>query len=461
MTGPAIFQPGDPSVSANPIFNPNQNVATGMPTIPGQFAGAAGALSQLVQLQQSQKDQALGQLARVHAAIDAGIYPQSVMDTPEVQALFPKAGLDALQHQALLPKNSDAIAQQKAAELSSPIFSGPDAVGGAGSRAITGLPQQGGLNVENQAANDTNNPNVARVVGKLPVPAAADIGAQTAPVVAGNELAGAKIDTNKLKLASKAVDDGEKLYGTDKQFHAFVVDLQAGVLEPYTQALKQTIASLGLEKQAQGSASNLLGQAITSAPADYQAEHKDWLDQQSKERATFTQSLQMSTKSEDDQATAVQDHMIQWNSQHHEPTLEGIVTRNFSVNAAALGMTPQQAAGLLKQITHIESPGQKPLTTKPLTGTGNRAAVIGSIIEQAKHDPQHITFDPGDGKGPITVSLTQLYTDAKTPLVKSEIDHIRQSLSGKNPSFNANAGAGQGGGNKRPVNPVASPTQVP
>lgn len=454
MTGPPIFGPAN-SVESNPIFNPNQDVATGMPNIPGRFAGAASALSQLVQLQQAQKDQAIGQLARIHAAIDNNMMPQSVMETPEVQDLFHKAGLDAMAHQAILPKPSDTITQQKQAELDTPIFS---EVGSPGSRSVTGLPQQGALNVSGQEAADTQNPNVARQIGKIPQPLVADIQAGTAVKAAKNESTETDIGGEKLKLVSKAVEDGEKLYTKDKQFHAFVVDVHAGVLQPYVEALKQSVASLGLEKQAQGNAAQLLGQAITSAPTDFQNEHKDWLDQQSKESNAFRQTFQLSNLDDDEIASKVADHMAKWNFDHKEPTLEGIVSRNWSVNAKVLGMTPQQASDLLKTTIHIESPGQQRLHTT--TGGANRVAVIGSIIEQAKHDPQHITFDPGDGKGTITVSLSQLY-GPKSLLTKPEIDYLRQTLNGDNPKFNPASGSGQGGGSHRPVNPVAPPTQVP
>lgn len=456
MTGPAIFQPGDPEISRNPIFNPNQNQATGMANIPGRFSGAADALSQLVQLQQSKKDEALGKLARIHAAIDAGVYPQSVMDTPEVQALFPAAGLDALQHQTLLPKPSDQITQQKSAELASPIFAGPDAVGGAGSRAVTGLPQQAPINVQNQQAQDTGTPEVARQVGGQPSPETAVIKDQTAPIEATNAKTEAVIGGKKLTLVDTAVEDGEKRYKTDPQFRSFIQDVHAGVIQPYVEALKQSIASLGLEKQAQGNAASILGSAITKAPEQFATMHKDWLDQQSKERASFAQSLQLSTKSEDEQANDVADHMMKWNFDHHEPTLEGTMSGLFDAAAHSLGMTPQQSSDVLKSTIKIETPKQQRLQTGP-----NRVAVIGSIIEQAKHDPQHITFDPGDGKGAITVTLSQLYGSPKTPLKKTEIDYIKQTLAGKNPKFNPAAGAGQGGGSHRPVNPVGGPSQVP
>ncbi len=456
MTGPAIFQPGDPSVSGNPIFNTNQNVATGVPNLPGRFAGSADAINQLVQLEQSRKDQALGKLARIHAAIDAGVYPASIMDSPEVQALFPQAGLDALAHQQLLPKVSDITTQSTAQELNTnPIF----AQGSPATLMNDKLPSESAANVQQQANIDTQQPAVARVVGKLPVPAAAAIDEGTAVTEAGNKGAAAQTDTKGLQLSDKAVVDAQTRYGKDPQFAAFVQELHAGVDKPYIEALKQAIASSGLDKQAQGNAATILGQAIQSAPVDFQNEHKDWLDKQTQESNAFRQTFQLSNLSDDEVNAKVADHMTKWNFDHKEPTYEAIVTRNWLTNSRALGMTPQQATDLLRQTIHIVAPQQQRLHTAP-----NRSGLIGSIIEQAKHDPQHITFDPGDGKGPITVSLTQIY-GAKSLFTKAEVDYMQQSLSGKNPKFVPGSGQGAGGSSHRPVSPVQqvppSPTQVP
>ena len=445
MTSPPIFQPDGPSDAKNPIFSTNNNQATGMANVPGQFAGAADALSQLVQLQQSKKDEALGKLARVHAAIDAGIYPQSIMDTPQVQALFPQAGLDVLQHQQLLPKISDIRTERAATEINgNPLF----AQGTAGGLGVAGMEPESKINVENTRANDTQDPNVARQVGGQPNSATAAIKEGTAPLAAANEQQDTKIGQDQLDLKARAVQDGEVRYGKDRAFRSFVQNLHAGVEKPYVEALRQAIAESGLQKQAQGNAAQLLGQAISSAPKDFADEHKNWLDQQSSESNKFRLTFQLSNLEPEEIDGLVADHMAKWNFDHKEPTLEGIVSRNFTVNSRALGMTPEQAAEVLKQTIGIQVPGQQRLHT-----SAGRNAMIGSIIEQAKHDPQHITIDFNDGTGPHTGTLTQLY-GMKSPITKAEIDYIQQSLDGRNPKFDPNKTAGQGGGSRRPVSPV-------
>jgi hypothetical protein len=444
MSGPAIFQPGDPEISRNPIFSTQQNQATGMANVPGQFAGAADALSQLVQLQQAKKDEALGKLARVHAAIDAGLYPQSIMDTPEVQALFPQAGLDALQHQQLLPKVSDQITQQKSSELSTnPIF----APGTAGSLAVTGLPEESKLNVESQVANDTQNPAVAREVAQTPAPATAENiqGAKESKSIAAG--VGAKTDIKQAWFSDKAVGDAADRYKIDPQFRNFVEASRVGVLEPYVEILKQYFASQALNKQTQANGAQVITGAISNAGTHYEAEHRDWLDRQTQAVSAYRQNLILSRSDEDaeQQDQDVENYATSWRHQNPEPKYEEVLQRDVNAAAGALGLTPQQLGGVANAMAGVTTPAR--LESK-------NPRLIGSIIEQAKVNPNKIMLVDAHGvahPGTLDQILNAKAADGSPMLTDNEKLYILNSVHGGGPKFDPNKARGGTGGNRTPV----------
>lgn len=457
MSGPAIFQPDGPGVAKNPIFSTQQNQASGIASVPGQFAGSADALSQLVQLQQARKDEALGKLARVHAAIDAGLYPQSIMDTPEVQALFPQAGLDALAHQQLLPKVSDIKTQRTADEIqTNPVF----APRTAGSLAVAGLEPESKLNVENTLASDTNNPAVARQIAKTPAPAAAENiqAADESKSIAGT--IGAKTDIKQAWFSDKAVGDATERYNTDTQFRNFIQASRTGVLEPYTEVLKQFFASQALTKQMQANGAQVITGAIANAGTHFETEHKDWLDRQTQAVQEYRQNLILSRPDEnaEQQDQDVRNFTTEWRQTNKEPTYEGVLQRDVNSASGALGLTPQQLGGVARAMAGVTSAHE--LESK-------NPRLIGSIIEQAKVNPNKIVLVDAHGvahPGTFDQLLTAKNADGSSVFTDNEKLYMINSVNGGGPKFDPAKARGATGGGRSPVAPggvKAPPTSNP
>lgn len=444
MGASPIFQSSPDAMGGRPIF-PDTNVATGMANVPASTAGIATGLGAAANSMQAYRDQAIGQLARLHALIDAGQLPQSALSDPAVQPLFHQAGLDIESHLALLPKPQDQITQLTSDELALPR----NQAGTPAAAMITKLPSEEAGNVQGAADVATRTPEVAQVQSKVPTAVQAkntlksgDIGSETGVVEAGIGGKKASVDTKVWDNITKRYKDPKK---PDPVFDNFMEQSRAGTTPLLVEEMKQVFASAGLNKQLAANGGAYFASALGSTQKTFDDEHDSWMkSRQAEENGFANKQILDDSHTDDEKAALLAQHMSQWDARVPQPTYKEVYERNLATAASAMGATPEELAIIAAKLHGAPDAG---------TLVSDRPKLIGNIIGQLRLK-KVATIKVGNKT--ITGTLQDIENAPPEVLTPQEKDFILKSVQG---GLNTRVGApaGQAGGGSRPVAPRGTP----